>query len=236
MDDLPGGAGRGGAAAAGAQIVLNGAPVVVHELIVAGWTGRDADAVEAHIRELEALGVPRPKSTPAYYRVAASLLTQASRIQVAGRASSGEAEPVLIAAHGGLWVGVGSDHTDRKLEAHDITLSKQVCAKPLAEDFWAFAEVAGHWDALKLRSFVHEGGRRVLYQEGELAKIRPPQELMAGHAETAGGLQPGSAMFCGTLAVLGEVRFAEAFTVQLEDPVRHRALSHTYEVAPLPLN
>ena len=235
---LPGGgAGRGGAAASGgARIALNGAPLVVHELIIAGWTGRDADAVEAHIRELEALGVPRPKSTPAYYRVAASLLTQASRIQVAGRASSGEAEPVLVAAQEGLWVGVGSDHTDRKLEAHDITLSKQACAKPLAEEFWPFAEVAGHWDSLRLRSFAHEGGRWVLYQEGELAKIRPPQELMAGHAGAAGSLQPGSAMFCGTLAVLGEVRFAEAFKVQLEDPVRQRALSHSYEVAPLPLN
>lgn len=220
----------------GAGISLNDAPVAVRELIIAGWTGRDAEAVEAHIRELEAIGVPRPTSTPCYYRVAASLLTQAAQIQVAGRASSGEAEPVLVAAEGGLWVGVGSDHTDRQLETQDITLAKQLCAKPLAAQLWAFAEVADHWDSLRLRSFAHEHGRRVLYQEGELAGLRPPQELMAGYAQAAGGLQAGSAMFCGTLAVLGEVRFAEAFTVELEDPVRRRTLSHTYEVAVLPLN
>lgn len=233
MVDQIAGAGPAGAAASGAFIALNGAPTRVRNLIIAGWTGRDAEAVEAHIRELEALGVPRPQSTPVYYRVAASLLTQAAEIQVAGQASSGEAEPVLIAAEDGLWVGVGSDHTDRQLETQDVTLSKQVCAKPVAAEFWAFEEVAGHWDSLTLRSFAHEGGRRVLYQEDRLARIRPPQELMAGYAET--GLQPGSAMFCGTLAVRGEVRFAEAFTFELEDPVRHRLLSHTYEVAPLPM-
>ncbi len=222
-----------GAPVSGAQIVLNGAPTTVQDLIIAGWTGRDAEAVEAHIRELEAIGVPRPKSTPTYYRVAASLLTQATAIQVAGQASSGEAEPVLLATEEGLWVGVGSDHTDRQLETQDVTLSKQICAKPVAPEFWAFDEVANHWDSLTLRSFAHEGGGRVLYQEGRLAKIRPPRDLMAGYA--AGGLRPGSAMFCGTLAVLGDVRFAEAFSFELEDPVKHRLLSHTYEVAPLPM-
>jgi len=36
----------------------------IHSLVVAGWTGRDVAAVEKHIRELEAIGVKRPKSTP----------------------------------------------------------------------------------------------------------------------------------------------------------------------------
>lgn len=33
--------------------------VVVRQLVIAGWTGRDAASTEAHIRELEAIGVPR---------------------------------------------------------------------------------------------------------------------------------------------------------------------------------
>jgi len=45
-------------------------------LLIAGWAGRDDTAVH-HIDELAALGVPRPGRTPLYYRVAASLLTQA---------------------------------------------------------------------------------------------------------------------------------------------------------------
>ena len=42
----------------------------VRELVVAGWTGRDVAALEKHIRELEAIGVKRPKTTPIFYRVA----------------------------------------------------------------------------------------------------------------------------------------------------------------------
>ena len=33
-------------------------------LIVAGWTGRDEQALRKHIRELEEIGVKAPKSTP----------------------------------------------------------------------------------------------------------------------------------------------------------------------------
>ena len=40
----------------------------------------DPVAVEKHIRELEEIGVPRPKRTPIFYRVGASLLTTAAEI------------------------------------------------------------------------------------------------------------------------------------------------------------
>ena len=35
----------------------------IGEAVIAGWTGRDAEAVEKHIRELEKLGIQRPAST-----------------------------------------------------------------------------------------------------------------------------------------------------------------------------
>ena len=31
-------------------------------LIIAGWTGRDADKVQEHIEELAAIGVPKPST------------------------------------------------------------------------------------------------------------------------------------------------------------------------------
>ena len=40
----------------------------VHDLIIAGWTGRDTEAVEKHILELEKIGISRPSSTPIFYR------------------------------------------------------------------------------------------------------------------------------------------------------------------------
>ena len=74
---------------------------------MAGWTGRDVAALEKHIRELEEIGVKRPKSTPIFYRNAASLLTTADRIEVLGENSSGEIEFVLHAIGDELFVGSG---------------------------------------------------------------------------------------------------------------------------------
>ena len=85
--------------------------------MIAGWTGRDVAALNHHIEELKAIGVQPPSKVPLYYRVAASLLTQAEAIQVVGDDTSGEAEPVLVGTADRLWVTVGADHTDRKLES-----------------------------------------------------------------------------------------------------------------------
>src|SRR5579864_6324205 len=100
-------------------------------LIVAGWTGRDEAALRHHIEELAAIGVPRPSSVPVFYRNSALNVTQASRLDVLGPDTSGEAEPVVVSHGGRLWLTVGSDHTDRKAETVGIALSKQLCAKPL---------------------------------------------------------------------------------------------------------
>src|SRR5476651_63057 len=106
--------------------------VMVSRLVIAGWAGRDEREVEHHIRELEALGVKRPASVPTFYQIAPDLLTTSERIDVVGAHSSGEVEVVLIqSARDGLLVGIGSDHTDRRVESYDVAVSKQVCAKPV---------------------------------------------------------------------------------------------------------
>ena len=46
--------------------------------------------------------------------------------------SSGEVEFVLIGWQGRTFVGLGSDHTDRKVESYSVTVSKQMCDKPMA--------------------------------------------------------------------------------------------------------
>lgn len=210
-------------------------PAVVERLIIAGWTGRDPATVEKHIRELEAIGVPRPKRTPIFYRVGASLLTTGPDIEVVGAASSGEVEFVLFGLADGLWVGVGSDHTDRVVEASGVTLSKQLCPKPVAPVVWRYEDIAGHWDRLVLRSFAHRQGVRRLYQEGTLAAMRHPEELMRMYLGHGGVLPPGAAMFGGTLAVEGKVEAAESFEIELADPVLGRMLTHQYRVRYLPV-
>lgn len=203
------------------------------ELVIAGWTGRDAAAIAHHIEELAALDVPRPSTVPLYYRAAVTNLTQADTIDVLGADTSGEVEPVLLAMDDGLWLTVGSDHTDRKAEAIGVALSKQLCAKPLARACWRWDAIATDADRLLLRSFIEEGGARVPYQHGTLASIRPLAELMRGFAPH--GLRPGTVMFCGTLAAIGGVRPAAAMQIELEDPLRGRSLRHAYRVRVLPV-
>jgi hypothetical protein len=203
----------------------------IDTLVIAGWTGRNREALEKHIRELEELGVARPKTTPIFYRVAASLLTTAGDIQVSGGNTSGEVEFVMFQLGGELWVGLGSDHTDRKAETVGVSLSKQLCAKTVAGEVWRFADVRAHWDKLVLRSWAWIGGERHPYQEGPVATMRAPEDLIARY----GGLKPGSAMYCGTLAVKGGIRPADAFEMELEDPVLRRSIRHKYGIAVLPV-
>jgi hypothetical protein len=206
--------------------------VAVEHAVIAGWTGRDAASVEKHIKELEVLGVKRPATTPIFYRVAASRLTTDDLIEVMGGASSGEVEFVLLQYQGRLWIGTGSDHTDRQVEAYGVTVSKQMCEKPIAPQFWAFDDVAAHWDRLMLRSYATIGGKRTLYQEGWVAAMRHPEDLIARYARD--GLSENTVMFCGTLAVHGGVRPAERFEFELEDPVMARKIRHSYAVISLP--
>jgi Protein of unknown function (DUF2848) len=205
----------------------------IDSLVIAGWTGRNVEALEAHIKELEAIGVKRPKSVPIFYRVACSLLTTATAIEVMADKSSGEVEFVLFALNDGLWLGVGSDHTDRKAETVGVTLSKQLCAKPVGAKLWRYDEVKPHWDKLKLRSTVPDGGKRRLYQEGPVTNMRSPEELIRLY--TGGDkLKAGTAMFCGTFAVHGEISYSGTFDMELEDPVLGRKLTHGYKIVSLP--
>jgi hypothetical protein len=213
------------------------------QLVIAGWTGRDVAVLNAHIDELAALGVAPPKSVPIFYRVSADLLTPHGRVQMVGREASGEAEAVLWKHDGALFVGIGSDHTDRALETVGITLSKQLCAKPISTTVWPWQEVAAHWDELILRSTLPRSGETnqaaprsgETYQEGSVGGLRRPDDLLALYEEREGPVGDGTVMFCGTLPVHGGIRFADEMALELEDPVLRRSLRHSYKVEPLPI-
>ncbi|MEW5422181.1 DUF2848 family protein [Amorphus sp. 3PC139-8] len=189
--------------------------------------------MEAHIRELEEIGVARPRTTPMYYRLASTLLTQADTIEVAGYGSSGEAEVVLIHGEDGYWVALGSDHTDRKLETVGVTLSKQVCAKPVSHGCWHFDDLLDHWDEIVLRSTVVVDGEPQLYQEGHLSGLQRPDALLETFLASGGSFPVGSIMFCGTVPVRNGFFFSDAVTLELVDPVLNRTLRHDYAVRAL---
>jgi hypothetical protein len=209
-------------------------PAEVRELIIAGWAGRDAARVEAHVRELEAEGIPRPPRTPMFYRLAPSLLTVANSIEVSGDSTSGEVECLLVACADVLWVGLGSDHTDRALERTSVAKSKQVCGKPVAATLWRYSDVVPHWDHLELRSWIDRGGERQPYQRGTAAAMLHPDVLLEEFAARGGSFGAGSAMFCGTLATVQAIRPSARFDMELHDPVLGRTIRHSYTTRVLP--
>jgi len=205
----------------------------ITEMVVAGWAGRDRDAIEHHIDELAAIGVPRPSKVPLFYRVAASSLTQTEQIQVLGDQTSGEAEPFVFSLQGELYVTVASDHTDRKLEAHSVALSKQICAKPVAHHAWRWREVREHWGQVRLCSWIQGEDGEEQYQEGPAGSLVSPEELLDQYL---GGrvLPDGLAMSCGTVSVIGAIRPAGSLKIALHDPVLGRRIEHQYRINVLP--
>lgn len=206
--------------------------VTIDRLVLGGLTG-SPESVKKHLAELEEIGVRAPKSAPVFFRLSANLVTDASTIQVLGAATSGEVEPLLLFLPDGIWLGVGSDHTDREAETIDINLSKQLCSKPVGRDLWSLTEVAGHWDKLILRSHIVEAGRRVLYQEDSLAAILHPDILFGKLPEDLASLPSGTAFMCGTPPARGGIRPAARFEMELEDPVLRRRIGHSYDIIAL---
>jgi hypothetical protein len=206
--------------------------VTPHTLIVAGWTGRDEAALRHHIEELAAIGVPRPSSVPVFYRNAVNNVMQTERLEVLGPDTSGEVEPVVVALGDGHWIGLGSDHTDRKAETMGIALSKQLCGKVIGPSLWRLDDISPHWDQIIIRSHAVIGGGRVVYQEGPLAAMRHPDDLIARYGKA---LAPNTIMFCGTLGAKGGIRPASRFEMELHDPVLNRRMTHAYDIIDLPV-
>jgi len=208
----------------------------VNSLVIAGWAGRDHDALEKHITELEHEGVPRPKQTPEFYRVGANLLTTAADIQVPGDTSTGEIEVFVLRADDELWVGVGSDHTDRKLEATSVVMSKQACPKPIGSTLWRYSEIRDHWDEIEVCSYRYDNGERIVYQRGSLSANLAGGELLKRFEHDCGPFVNGTLMFCGTIPAEGGIRFSNRFEMELHDPIRDLSIRHAYDIFTLPVD
>ena len=202
----------------------------IQQVVVAGWTGRNRDAVDHHIEELAQLGITPPSQVPLYYRVSNALLTQENQIQVLGSGSSGEIEPLLIRQQNTWYLGLASDHTDRDLEAHSVAASKQACLKPVASELWLFDSVKDHLDEITMSCTIAENNEPVLYQEGSLANILPLQQLIDESL-----LPEHAALLCGTLGAIGGVRPALRYQMMLKDPVLNKSITLNYAVTELPV-
>ena len=205
-------------------------------LINAGYTGRNREAVQAHIDELALKGIPSPKITPTYFPKVSDRIIQSGSFEVLDEIDhSGEGEFCLFCHEGIFYVTPSSDHTDRKLEEVSILKSKQIYPNVVGTSAWRLENLLDHWDSIFMRSWVTKDGKEVLYQEAPLSTLMEPNELIGRvkallcRTEDLNGLM----IFSGTVAALFELAYSPTFRVTLEDPEKGRALNCYYTMRPI---
>ncbi|WP_374999841.1 DUF2848 family protein [Aeromicrobium sp. CTD01-1L150] len=197
----------------------------------AGYTGRDQQSVQAHIAELAEQGIGAPDTIPTLFSIPSYMNLQTTRVEVGHPRTSGEVEWALILGgtqHPDL-LTVASDHTDRALEAYDVTCAKQISPNVLADRAWRLEDVSADIDDIVLRSQVlHDGGWTVL-QEGTIGDLISPLEWKDRLRES-GRLQPGVVILGGTLPMIEpDHQFADRWEVSMHRPDGD-VISQSYDV------
>ena len=199
-----------------------------------GYTARDQEAVERQIENLKKSGVPEPPKTPMFYPTPPRGLTFSPVLYVDGSETSGEIEFVLLTHGNEIFVGIGSDHTDRHLERYDVMKARLVCPAVMSRQLWVFREIKEHFDAIEIRSWAVKGGEKVLYQESTLRHILAPEDLLGRVNEVVDGSLDGIAVFSGTPPLMaGNTILADRFEGELYDPYRKLRLTVGYDVRQL---
>ncbi len=206
----------------------------VRRLICAGWVGRDQESLQAHIDELARHGVAPPSRTPIYLNFAPHLVTTADTVDVVSPESSGEVEYVVVKLGHDMYVGVGSDHTDRGFEKHSIPASKQMYSKVMAPVVWPYAEVEDHWNQIVIRSWTSTDDRRTPYQDAALADILNVGELLDQLPRDDGLPRDEFVLFSGTPPTKTGLIYGQAFDFEMDDLVLGRTIRHGYRVRVLP--
>jgi hypothetical protein len=144
-----------------------------------GFTIRDAVKMQAHPDELAKEGITPPsvETPPILFPISPWARLTGDECVVQTPNTSGEVEIFILDTEDGLYVGVGSDHTDRKLEATDIPWSKQVARISSHRScgdgrMWPITGMS------TLDSWVVKDRARTHYQHASVAEFWTPAEMV----------------------------------------------------------
>lgn len=212
-------------------VTKNGESVIsadIKNLMVVGFSGKDVEKTMEHIHELEKEGVKCPSEVPVPYQCDPQIVTRKEIIDVIGPKTSGEAEYLILCHEGKFYIGIGSDHTDREMEAVSIHKSKQVCLKPCSMEFWDYEEVKDHLPQLRLISTQVVDGKEIDYQNGVAGDLLP-FDVIIEKVQKEVPLED-CLIYTGTVPLLNGFRFGEQFSARLVDDQLGRELSLTYKI------
>lgn len=199
-----------------------------------GFTIRDREKMQRHLNEVVGVHVEWPKRAPIIFPISAWATITDTDVPVQYETTSGEVEIVTVVDGTELLIGVGSDHTDRKLEAVDIPWGKQVAPNVLAPVLWRWEEVREHWDQVRLESYADDGSGPVLYQKASVAEFWTPQEMVDSVQDRLTPVDGVRIFFSGTVVSEGEtLHFGRWFSIRLIDDVLGREIRHDYTISVL---
>ena len=134
----------------------------------------------------------------------------------------------IMPMEGTNYIGIGSDHTDREMEAVSIHKSKQVCLKPCSVEFWDYEEVKDHLPQLRLISTQVVDGKEIDYQNGVAGDLLP-FDVIIEKVQKEVPLED-CLIYTGTVPLLNGFLFGEQFSARLVDDQLGRELSLTYKI------
>jgi hypothetical protein len=194
-----------------------------------GSATRNPEDAVAHQEEVAKVGVGIAFDIPAprVYPISPHNLVTDGEVFIHNAETSGEVEIVILHDGGELFIGVGSDHTDRQLERTSIVWSKQAYPNVLAPRLWPIADLRDHWDDLVLRSWVD--GRS--YQDVGVNIFMHPDEMLAKLADRIPDLPAHYILYSGTyVSVDKSLGFGSEWRIELADPTLGRAIGHSYRL------
>lgn len=212
---------------------LDGDPRVevfdVRRLYNLGSATRDPDTAVAHQEEVAKSGIHIAFDVPSprIYPIGVAALVQDDEVFVQTDRTSGEVEIVVHVADQ-VYVGVGSDHTDRALETVSIPGSKQACPNHLGPVLWPYEEIRESWDDCVLRSWVD--GR--LYQDVGVAAFLRPEDMLRILRDRVGDVPDRDfTVFGGTIVSVDKaLGFGTTWRYEIADPTNGRSIAGEYRV------
>ncbi|MHA1237935.1 MAG: DUF2848 family protein [Candidatus Odinarchaeia archaeon] len=204
------------------------------KLVICAYSGRDINIVKMHVKEAKQEGIPEPEETPEIYVVSPEIITTDNVIKCGSNKTSGEIEYVIFIWSGEVYVGVGSDHTDRAIETVNVKESKEACPKPISNKVWLYKEIKSHWDECILKCEVNDGVNWRTYQQGKVSLILEVETLISKVKQRlhwSDAELNGAVIFSGTIpTVSGKIEYNDKYKMALLDPMLGREISFKYEV------
>jgi len=135
----------------------------------------------------------------------------------------------LLLQHAGrMWIGVGAHHPVEAAESPTLNSPEPISENRLAASWWAYEDVADHWDELTLRTY--RGEQRSGWEAIQVSTLndgdRPEQLLKSCHP--SGSLPEGTMLFCAIAAAPARLSSGLFVRCELQDEALGRQIRLDY--------